>query len=80
MQSDQHMFWLAQTFNFLNIIHSSRWSVEYCYVKDKCCGVIGHDTVDSGKWVPVYQRDVLPVSLQLKLNPEHGSCRMLSKG
>jgi len=49
-------------------------------VKDICCGVMGHDSVDSGKWVLVLQRDVLPVSLQLKLNPEDGSCRMLSKG
>jgi hypothetical protein len=30
--------------------------------------------------VLVFQRDVLPVSLQFKLNPEDGSCRMLSKG
>jgi len=77
------MFQLAQTFNFLNIIHSYRWSVEYldfCFVKDKCCGVMGHDTVDSGKWVPMFQRHVLPVSLQLKLHPEDGSCRMFSKG
>jgi hypothetical protein len=77
------MFQLAQTFNFLNIIHSCRWSVEYlnfCCVKDKCCGVMGRDTVDSGKWVLVFQKDVLPVSLQLKLHPEDGICRMLSKG
>ena len=75
------MFQLAQT--FLNIILSCRWGVEYlgfCYVSDMCCGVMGHDTMDSGKWVLVFQRDVLPVSLQLKLNPEDGSCRMLSKG
>jgi hypothetical protein len=52
----------------------------FCYVNDMCFGVMGYDTMDSGKWVPVLQRDVLPVSLQLKLNPEDGSCRMLSKG
>lgn len=74
---------LLQTFNFLNIIHSCRWNVEYsgfCYVKNMCCGVMGHDTVDSVSGYRVLQRDVLPVSLQLKLNPEDGICKMLSKG
>jgi hypothetical protein len=52
----------------------------FCYVKDMCSGVMGHDAVESGQWVVVFQRDVLPVSLQLKLNPEVGSCSMWSKG
>ena len=63
-------------------VHADRvWNIRvFCVSKIYALVLMGHDTVDSCKWVLMFQRDVLPVSLQLKLNPEDGSCRMFSKG
>ena len=69
------------TFCTLYIHADGVWNIQiFICVRYTWCGVVGHDTTDSGKWVPVLQRNVLLIPFLLILNPEDGHCRILFKG